>query len=124
VLRNVTGGKANVRHSAEFSIDGFRYTRGQRDCAQKTPWMRMLYFRDWRHPARFCCIRGSENPWALHIGGRSTPTMTWHGVGKLQSTSGANYGLFIEVNLYVRPRRHSTIAGVDNLRLTAVPKAI
>jgi hypothetical protein len=25
--------------------------------------------------------------------------MTWHGVGKLQSASGANYGLFIEVNL-------------------------
>ncbi len=44
------------------------------------------------------------NPWALHIGGRWTPAMTWHGVGKLQSTSGANYGLFIEVNLYVRPR--------------------
>jgi hypothetical protein len=35
VLRNVTGGKAIVRHSGEFSIDGFRYTHGQRDCAQK-----------------------------------------------------------------------------------------
>jgi len=30
------------------------------------------------------------NPWALHIGGRWTPAMAWHGVGKLQSTSGAN----------------------------------
>jgi hypothetical protein len=59
------------------------------------------------------------NPWALHIGGRWTPAMTWHGVGKLQSTSGANYGLFIEVHLYVRPRRHSTIAGTDNLTGTA-----
>jgi len=38
------------------------------------------------------------NPWALHFGGRWTPAMTWHGVGKRQSTSGANYGLFIEVN--------------------------
>jgi hypothetical protein len=41
--------------------------------------------------------------------------MTRHGVGKLQSTSGANYGLFIEVHLYVRPRRNSTIAGTENL---------
>jgi hypothetical protein len=48
-----------------------------------------------------------------------TPAMTWHGVGKLQSTSGANYALFIEVNLYVRPRRHSSIAGTDNLTGTA-----
>jgi hypothetical protein len=39
------------------------------------------------------------NPWALHIGGRWTPAMAWHGIGKLQSTSGANYGLFTEVNL-------------------------
>jgi hypothetical protein len=31
VLRNVTGGKANVRHSAKFSIHGFRYTRGLKD---------------------------------------------------------------------------------------------
>jgi hypothetical protein len=55
------------------------------------------------------------NPSALHIAGRWTPAMTWHGVGKLQSTSGADYGLFIEVNLYVRSRKRSSIAGTDNL---------
>jgi hypothetical protein len=115
VLRNVTGGKANVRHSAEFSIHGFRSTHGQRDSAQKTPWMRMPYFRDWRHPAGLCCIRGSLIRGRSHSGGRWTPAMTRHGVGKLQSTSGANYGLFIEVHLYVRPRRNSTIAGTENL---------
>jgi len=27
------------------------------------------------------------NPWAPHTGGRWTPAMTWHGVGKLLSTS-------------------------------------
>lgn len=59
------------------------------------------------------------NPWALHIGGRWTPALTWHGVGNLQSTSGAKYGLFLEVNLYMRPRRHSTTSGVKNLTGTA-----
>ena len=59
------------------------------------------------------------NPWALHIGGRWTPALTWHGVGKLQSTSGANYGLFLEVNLYMRHRRHSTSSGSKNLAGTA-----
>jgi len=54
------------------------------------------------------------NPRALHIGGRWTPAMTRLGVGKLQSTSGANYGLLIEANLYLRLRRHS-IGGTDNL---------
>ena len=59
------------------------------------------------------------NPWALHIGGRWTPAMTWHGVGKLQSTSGAKYLLFLEVNVYMRSRRHSTTGGSDNLSGTA-----
>lgn len=39
------------------------------------------------------------NPWALHMGGRWTPALTWHGVGKLKSTTGAGYGLFFEVTL-------------------------
>ena len=38
------------------------------------------------------------NPWALHMGGRWTPALTWHGVGKLHSTTGATYGLFVELN--------------------------
>jgi hypothetical protein len=37
------------------------------------------------------------NPWSLHMGGRWTPALTWHGVGKLHSTSGASYGLFMEL---------------------------
>jgi len=59
------------------------------------------------------------NPWAFYIGGRWTPAMTWHGVGKLQSTSGAKYGLFLEVNPYMRPRRRSAIGRSDNLSGTA-----
>jgi hypothetical protein len=66
VLRNVTGGKANVGHCAGFSKHGFRYAHSQHNSAQKTPWMRGFYFRDWRHPAGFCCIRGSESLGIAH----------------------------------------------------------
>jgi hypothetical protein len=37
------------------------------------------------------------NPWSLHMGGRWTPALTWHGVGKLHSSTGATYGFFIEL---------------------------
>src|SRR5689334_2969969 len=37
------------------------------------------------------------NPWSLHMGGRWTPALTWHGVGKLHSSTGATYGLFVEL---------------------------
>jgi len=37
------------------------------------------------------------HPWALHIGGRWTPALTWHGTGTLHSTSGANYPFFLEI---------------------------
>jgi hypothetical protein len=118
VLRNVTGGKANVRHSGEFSIHGFRHTKAsatplkkRRGCGCFTSLTRAILL--------VFVVYVVLNPWALHIGGRWTPAMIWHGIGKLQSTSGANYALFIEENLYVRPRRHNTIAGTDNLAGTA-----
>jgi hypothetical protein len=53
------------------------------------------------------------------MGGRWTPALTWHGVGKLQSTSGANYGLFLEVNPFVRHGRHGGMGGGTNLTGTA-----
>jgi hypothetical protein len=60
------------------------------------------------------------NPWATHMGGRWTPALTWHGVGKLQSTSGANYGLFLEVTVDLPSGRHSSGMGSrDNLQGTA-----
>lgn len=55
------------------------------------------------------------NPWSLHIGGRWTPAMTWHGVGKLQSTSGAKYGLFLEVNPYMESGRSGGMGGRNNV---------
>src|SRR5215470_11412126 len=45
------------------------------------------------------------NPWALHIGGRPTPALTWHGVGTLRSTTGAVYGIFLEVSAHLAHRR-------------------
>lgn len=35
------------------------------------------------------------NPWALHIGGRSTPLLYWHGTGTLVSKDGMTYPLYI-----------------------------
>jgi len=35
------------------------------------------------------------NPWALHIGGRSTPLLWWHGAGKVLSKDGKSYAVYI-----------------------------
>ena len=35
------------------------------------------------------------NPWALHIGGRSTPLLYWHGAGTVVSKDGKTYPLYV-----------------------------
>ena len=35
------------------------------------------------------------NPWALHIGGRSTPLLYWHGAGTVQAEGGRTFPLYI-----------------------------
>jgi hypothetical protein len=35
------------------------------------------------------------NPWALHIGGRSTPLLYWHGTGTVTSKDGKTYPLYV-----------------------------
>src|SRR5580700_7204269 len=35
------------------------------------------------------------NPWALHIGGRSTPLLYWHGLGTVAAKSGKTYPLYL-----------------------------
>src|ERR1700750_207412 len=35
------------------------------------------------------------NPWALHIGGRSTPLLYWHGTGRVGSKDGKTYPLYV-----------------------------
>jgi hypothetical protein len=51
------------------------------------------------------------NPWALHIGGRWTPFLTWTGTGRLV-TSGGNYPLFITLS----PSRHGSRLRLNGLR--------
>ena len=35
------------------------------------------------------------DPWSYHIGGRSTPLLTWHGYGQLQTKDGNHYPLYV-----------------------------
>ena len=35
------------------------------------------------------------NPWALHIGGRSTPLLYWHGTGTVLAKGGKTYPLYL-----------------------------
>jgi hypothetical protein len=35
------------------------------------------------------------NPWALHIGGRSTPLLYWHGAGSVQAEGGKTFPLYV-----------------------------
>src|SRR3954465_15888064 len=35
------------------------------------------------------------NPWALHIGGRSTPLLYWHGSGTVVAKDGKTYPLYV-----------------------------
>jgi hypothetical protein len=37
------------------------------------------------------------NPWALNIGGRSTPLLYWHGIGTLATKDGTTYPLYVFV---------------------------
>ncbi|MBV8891814.1 MAG: hypothetical protein JO266_07570 [Acidobacteria bacterium] len=54
------------------------------------------------------------DPWALHLGGRWTPLLTWQGSGKLLTKSGVEYLLF--VSFY--PSSHSSQLRMDGLRPT------
>lgn len=53
-------------------------------------------------------------PWALHIGGRWTPLLTWTGSGKLHTKGGAEYPLY--VSFY--PSSHFSQLHMDGLRPT------
>jgi len=39
--------------------------------------------------AVFYAVVVALDPWALHLGGRSTPLLTWQGSGKLLTKSGS-----------------------------------
>jgi len=54
------------------------------------------------------------NPWAIHIGGRWTPLLTWTGTGKLVTASGS-YPLLVTLN----PSPHGSKLRLDGLRATS-----
>lgn len=57
---------------------------------------------------------GLTNPWAFHIGGRSTPFLYWSGFGKLVTKSGT-YPLYV----MFYPSAHSSKLRLDGLRPTS-----
>src|SRR5579862_3869606 len=54
------------------------------------------------------------DPWALHIGGRWTPLLTWWGSGTLHTQGGSEYPLF----LYFHPASEFSRFRLDGLRPT------
>ena len=54
------------------------------------------------------------NPWALHIGGRSTPFLIWNGGGTIHTKDGHNYLLWI--TFY--PSSHLSRLRLDGVRPT------
>jgi hypothetical protein len=54
------------------------------------------------------------DPWAVHIGGRWTPFLTWHGSGKLLTKSGVEYPLYVSFF----PSSHFSQLHMDGLRPT------
>lgn len=45
--------------------------------------------------AGFWVLIVALNPWALHIGGRSTPLLYWHGTGAVSAKGGGTYPLYV-----------------------------
>ena len=58
-------------------------------------------------------------PWALHMGGRFTPALTWHGYGRMHSSTGADYGLYLNLG-FDMPRGRSSMGHPNNLRGSAL----
>jgi len=54
------------------------------------------------------------DPWSVHMGGRWTPLLTWHGSGKLHTKSGVEYPLYVSVY----PSPHFSQLRLDGLRPT------
>jgi hypothetical protein len=62
--------------------------------------------------AGFYAVVVALDPWALHWGGRWTPLLYWQGTGKLVSSGGAVYPLY--VSFY--PSSHFSRLHLDGLR--------
>jgi hypothetical protein len=58
------------------------------------------------------------HPWALHMGGRWTPAMVWHGYGKMHSSTGADYMMWMNIGPMAMASRKS--GRRDNFQGTAI----
>lgn len=71
----------------------------------------------------FLVVYVGLTPWALHIGGRSTPLGRWDGFGEVQASKGGRYVLFTHFEAGAMggksPGRHGGFGGSDNLHGTA-----
>jgi hypothetical protein len=64
--------------------------------------------------ALFYAVVVALGPWAIHIGGRWTPLLTWQGLGKLRTENGTEHPLY--VSFY--PSSHFSHLHMDGLRPT------
>jgi hypothetical protein len=72
----------------------------------------------------FVVVYVGLTPWALHIGGRSTPLGRWDGFGEVQASNGGRYMIFTHLEGGVmggkgNVGRHGGLGGSDNLHGTA-----
>jgi hypothetical protein len=58
-------------------------------------------------------------PWALHIGGRSTPLERWVGYGAMQASNGGKYVLYAQLQGGAQSGRCSFVGGCDTLHGSA-----
>lgn len=58
------------------------------------------------------------NPWALHIGGRSTPLLYWHGWGTVVAKNGKTYPLYLYFSPG-RPQRGHVVTHREGKRVSA-----
>jgi hypothetical protein len=58
------------------------------------------------------------HPWALHMGGRWTPAMVWHGYGKMHASTGADYMVWMNIGPMAMASRKSGRG--DNFQGTAI----
>jgi hypothetical protein len=58
-------------------------------------------------------------PWALHMGSRLTPGMRWHGYGKMHSSYGADYGLYLDI-YFSDPGQQRSAVQASNLNGSAM----
>lgn len=87
------------------------YTHGmqqRRGCLVRVLWLPVIAV------AIFYAVVIITSPWALHIGGRTTPFLTWQGSGKLVTKGGTEYPLYVSFF----PSSHFSRLHLDGLRPT------